>query len=256
MNDQKEPPGRASQIQVIARAAAVLRALEDEERGLSLGQIASRVGLPRSTVQRIVGALEAERFVIPASATGGVRLGPALLRLAASVNASALDVVRPVITGLSAALRETVDISVPRRDHLVFIDQITGPQRLRTVSAVGEAFPLYCTANGKAFLATLSDEEIIRRIGRRYEARTTSTLTSFAALQENLAQARAQGYALDLEEHAPGISAVGMLVYDMLGNPLMISVPVPTARFAESRETIIQQLLDARQLLQARFGEA
>jgi len=33
-------------------------------------------------------------------------------------------------------------------------------------------------------------------------------------------------------------------------------VPVPTARFAESRETIIQQLLDARQLLQARFGEA
>ena len=46
-------------IQVIARAAAVLRALENEPAGLSLGKIAQRVDLSRSTVQRIVDALAA-----------------------------------------------------------------------------------------------------------------------------------------------------------------------------------------------------
>ena len=56
-----------SQVQVIARAAAILRALEDEAGGLSLGQIAQRVNLARSTVQRIVAALEAEKFLIAAS---------------------------------------------------------------------------------------------------------------------------------------------------------------------------------------------
>ncbi|HWE77543.1 MAG TPA: helix-turn-helix domain-containing protein, partial [Pseudolabrys sp.] len=41
-----------SQVQVIARAATILRALEEENTGLSLGQIAQRVNLARSTVQR------------------------------------------------------------------------------------------------------------------------------------------------------------------------------------------------------------
>ena len=246
---------RTNQIQVIARAAAVLRALEDEERGLSLGQIANRVGLARSTVQRIVAALEAEQFVITTSASGGIRLGPALLRLAESVNTSAADLAMPLITGLSAALMETVDLSVPKGDHLVFVDQVIGPQRLRTVSAVGEAFPLFCTANGKAFLATLSDAEVARRIGQTYETRTPHTLTSFKALKADLAKTRARGYAIDAEEHALGITAVGISIYDMLGNPLMVSVPVPTARFEQNRDAIIRQLLETRQLLQACFGD-
>ena len=81
LNDK---PQRQSQVQVIARAAAILRALEDEAAGLSLGQIAQRVNLARSTVQRIVAALEAEKFLIAASPNGRVRLGPTILRLAAS----------------------------------------------------------------------------------------------------------------------------------------------------------------------------
>ena len=59
-----------SQVQVIARAAAILRALEEQPAGLSLGQIAQRVDLARSTVQRIVAALAAEKLLIAASPTG------------------------------------------------------------------------------------------------------------------------------------------------------------------------------------------
>ena len=52
---------QVGQVQVIARAAAILRTVGEDGGGLSLGQIAQRVGLARSTVQRIVNALEAER---------------------------------------------------------------------------------------------------------------------------------------------------------------------------------------------------
>jgi DNA-binding IclR family transcriptional regulator len=41
-------------IQVIARAATILRLLKTNQSGLSLGQIAAQADLPRSTVQRIV----------------------------------------------------------------------------------------------------------------------------------------------------------------------------------------------------------
>jgi uncharacterized membrane protein len=60
--------GKSIGVQVIARAADVLRALEVEPGGLSLAKIAQSVELPRSTVHRIVTALEAESLVVPASA--------------------------------------------------------------------------------------------------------------------------------------------------------------------------------------------
>ena len=142
-----------SQVQVIARAAAILRALEEQPVGLSLGQIAQRVDLARSTVQRIVAALEAEKLVIAASPTGRVRLGPTILRLAASARTDFVALARPFLVRLSQELHETVDLATIKKDHLIFIDQVIGSQRLRTVSAVGETFPLYCTANGKAYLA-------------------------------------------------------------------------------------------------------
>ena len=150
-----------TQVQVIARAAAILRALEDEADGLSLGQIAQRVNLARSTVQRIVAALAAEKFLIAASPNGRVRLGPTILRLAASARTDFVAIARPFLVQLSNELpKETVDLAVVKKDHLVFIDQVIGSHRLRTVSAVGETFPLYCTANGKAYLAGLETDAI------------------------------------------------------------------------------------------------
>ena len=151
---------------------AILRALEEQRRGLSLGQIAQRVALARSTVQRIVAALEAEKLLIAASPTGRVRLGPTILRLAASVRTDFVAIARPFLIKLSNELRETVDLATVRKDHLIFIDQVIGSQRLRTVSAVGETFPLYCTANGKAYLAQLDEAAIARLIGKSFEPRT------------------------------------------------------------------------------------
>src|SRR3546814_17608291 len=68
-------------IQVIARTSRIMRALCAHPQGLSLGGIAAEVGLPLSTVQRIVTALVAENLLEPAGAAGGFRLGPALGQL-------------------------------------------------------------------------------------------------------------------------------------------------------------------------------
>ena len=73
-----EPQGG---VQVIARVGQVLRALDGENKGLSLAQLANRIGLPRSTVHRIVTALAAEGMVATASAAGRVRIGPEFARL-------------------------------------------------------------------------------------------------------------------------------------------------------------------------------
>ncbi len=248
------PTRRASkgknQVQVIARAVAIMRALEHEQQGLSLGEIAQRVALARSTVQRIVAALEAEKFLIAASPNARVRLGPALLRFAASVRTDFVSLARPFLFQLSNELRETVDLAVIKRGQVVFVDQVVGPERLRTVSAVGESFPLYCTASGKAYLALLSDAAVEKLVGRRLDRRTSNTLTSFAALAADLEQIRKTGVALDHEEHAEGICAAAVALRDVLGNYVAISSPVPTQRFAEREKMIAERLLATKHTIE------
>jgi DNA-binding IclR family transcriptional regulator len=245
-----------SQVQVIARAATILRALEDETKGLSLGQIAQRVNLARSTVQRIVAALETEKLVIAATPNGRVRLGPTILRLAASVRSDFLAQARPFLERLSAELHETVDLAMIKKDHLVFIDQVIGSQRLRAVSAVGETFPLYCTANGKAYLAQLSDAGVEKLVGRTYEPRTPHTLIKLDALIAELNRVRRDGVAYDREEHTLGICAVGVALHDPLGNPMAISVPVPTQRFQDRAGLIAERLIATKLALEAHMSSA
>jgi DNA-binding IclR family transcriptional regulator len=249
-------PSDKSQVQVIARAAAILRALEDQALGLSLGQIAQRVDLARSTVQRIVSALESENLVIAASPTGRVRLGPTIARLATSVQTDFVSIARPYLVKLSDELRETVDLATVKKDHLVFIDQVIGPQRLRTVSAVGETFPLHCTANGKAYLAELDEVAIARLIGTKYERRTATTLTRLDDLLKDLKAVRKSGISFDREEHTLGICAAGIVMRDLLGNHIAISVPVPVQRFAENQNVIADRLLATKRSLEERLAAA
>ena len=246
-----EEPGGRNLVQVITRAAAILRALEGMPDGLSLAQIAGRVGLARSTVQRLAGALEAEQLLIAASPNGRVRLGPSLLRLAASVQTDFVTLARPSMARLAGDLGETVDFASLRRDHLVFLDQIVGNHRLRAVSAIGETFPLHCTANGKAVLAAMQDSAIEKLIGRVYIARTPHTMTSLDLLLREIAGIRKTGYAVDRQEHTLGICAAGVAMLDTLGNVVAISVPVPSQRFVERERVIAAALLKTKAELQS-----
>ena len=247
-------PDKAGGIQVINRAARILRAVRDEGDGLSLGQIAERVGLPRSTVQRIVHALVEERLLMAASPNGRVRLGMEILALANSSKIDIVEIAHPHLKALSEATGETVDLAVLRKDHLVFVDQVAGNHRLRAVSAVGELFPLHCTANGKACLALLDDGEIRQRLKNRDLTIAGGKTRTLASLMDELKAIRRSGIAFDEEEHSSGISALGSAFRDQAGTIYAISIPAPTSRFAESRERVAPLLLATRDKLRQIVG--
>ena len=241
-------------IQVITRAINVLRALEGEPEGLSLGQIAQRVGLARSTVQRIVEALRTEQFVIAASPTSGVRLGPALIRLAASASVEFDQITRPIMADLSQSIGETVDLSVLKGRSAVFTDQVQGSHRLRAVSAIGESFPLHCTANGKAILSVLSADKVAKLVHGPLARRTANTITSPAELMKQIDSCRRSGIAVDDEEHTEGISALGTGFLDPIGRAVALSIPVPATRFKRIRTELASQLLAARKRIIVALG--
>ena len=235
-------------IQVISRAAEILRVLKNDNSGMSLGKIAERVQLPRSTVQRIVNSLISERLIMTTSAEGGLRLGSEIQSLAAAGRLNVAELVHPILTDLARQTKETVDLAVFRDDHMVFVDQVVGTHRLRTVSAVGEVFPMTDTANGKAALALMDDDKVVTIASRELKANGKEPRPLSEFLKE-IEDVRDSGVAWDLNEHTDGISAAGVAFEDPLGMIYAVSVPVPSHRFDKLRPKLSSLLLDTRQAL-------
>lgn len=249
---EKEDKSERGGIQVIARAAAVLRALRDNQTGMSLGQIAERVGLARSTVQRIVAALQTERLVISDSNGGGLRLGPELHALADAAQYNIVEHCRLLLTELTQKTGETADLSVLRGAGMIFLDQVPGTHRLRTVSSVGEVFPLTSTANGRACLAQMPLEQAAKLVQNEWDR--IGVDGDLVAFQQELATIRETGLAYDLDDHTSGICAIGLAFRDWAGDLHAISVPVPSTRYEQTKPLVEAALLKTARNIEKMIG--
>jgi DNA-binding IclR family transcriptional regulator len=150
------------------------------------------------------------------------------------------------MVGLSQKLGETVDLSVLKGFSAIFTDQVQGAHRLRAVSAVGESFPLHCTANGKALLSLMPENHLERFLREPLTRLTPSTIIKSNELRAAIDSSRRTGIAFDDEEHTEGICAVGTAFLDPLGRSIALSIPVPTPRFKRMKNTLVKELLNAR----------
>lgn len=231
-------------IQVIERAARILKTLKGHPAGMSLGQIAQSVDLPRSTVQRIVGALAAEDLITVGTRRGRIRLGPEIADMAARTRINVVEACRLVLTELSLASGETTDLSILQGDQMLFLDQVPGVHRLRTVSAVGDAFPLTSTANGQACLALLPEKVALAKATAEWERLGQSRDKKDFA--KTLAEVRETGLAFAIDTYSVGISAIGVAFSDHYDNLYSISVPIPSSRFPKVRDTVEPLVLKAK----------
>jgi DNA-binding IclR family transcriptional regulator len=241
-----------SQVQVINRAAAILRAIR-ASGGLTLSQLAREVGLARTTVYRIVATLESEGLLTTSDPGGKIQLGIELVSMGAAVRTDVRRELRPYLEELSLRVDETVDLAVLDKDHVLFLDQIVRLRRLHAVSGVGIVFPLHCTANGKALLSTLPVDEIMSKFPENLQVYTPNTIQTRTQLIQELGTVRLDGVAYDREEHTLGICAVGAVVYTPIDTVAAITIPVPAVRFYGNEEKLISELLQICQIVNARY---
>lgn len=247
---------RRDGVQVLERAAQMLRALSAEPKGLTPIELADRVGLPRSTAYRIVGTLSSEGFV-RVSPGGKLSIGPGLISIAAAGRRDLRHEAAPYLERLSHELHETVELVVLDGAEALFTNQFVSSRSLRVVAQVGARFPLYCTACGKALLAELTPAEALRLIPARLEQHTPHTNLDREHLLEELTTVRAAGVAYDHQEHTIGVSAVGAAVRDTSGALAALTVVMPAARLEGHEEQIAAAVLRVRDEIQrAMDGDA
>ncbi|PWN04535.1 IclR family transcriptional regulator [Nocardioides silvaticus] len=246
----------AAGVQSVDRALTILERLaRSGEAGVT--EIASELGVHKSTAFRLVATLEAHRLVEQTEDRGKYRLGVGLLRLAGATTAR-LDLVqeaRPVCRQLASETGETVNVAVLSESSALYLDQVAGSSALQPHNWVGQHIPLHATSNGKVLLSGLSRQECDAVLSKM-SAYTPTTITTKAKLRAELDQVREQGYALAVDELEVGLTAVAAPIRNVHGDVVAsMSVSGPTFRIgAERVEEITGKVVEAAEEVSHRLG--
>jgi len=211
------------------RALSLLKAFTGSQPELGLAELAHRAGLNKTTVFRLMSALESEGMVMRNPATDGYRLGPQLIALGGHAQrANDLHFAsHNELETLAQATGETVTLEVLAGDEVMVLDEASGSFLLGSSQSVGSRWPAVLTSTGKVLLAHLP-------------ANHPLPPNVPPALQAAFPAIRDQGFAIaagDLEED---FIAIGAPIRDHQGHVLAaISIGGPSTRLDSAR---IQQL--------------
>jgi len=244
--------GKTGGIQVIARAAAIMRALAQHPQGLSLAAIASEVKLPRSTVQRIIHALVDELLVEQAGPAGGVRLGPALGQLLNRTESDIITLTRPYFQKLSQQIQETLCLCSLSGDKVYVIDRLVAERELRVVFPIGVYTPAYATAVGKILLSELPESSVRSLLPDPLLSFTPKTLTLDKLLAQLKQVPKAQ-FTLDYDEFIEGVGSCAVLLNTYLGMYAM-AVVAPSTRLKQHATAIAAKLVQCKQEIERAIG--
>lgn len=223
-------------IRAVDRALDILLCFTNQTPQLTMTQIAEQVGMNKSTVHRLLGTLERRRFVQRNPTTGYYQLGIRLLQMA-YLTLEHNDIRRyagPYLRRLCEQHRETITFSTLDDADVVFLDVIESPQRVKLAASTGQRMPAFSTAAGKAILAHLPNDMVMRILERGMPQFTQSTILSKEALLVNLELIRQQGFSISMQEYEDGINAVAAPVLNAEGFPIAaITVAGPAYRLTQ-----------------------
>lgn len=213
---------------VLGRVDSIVGAFDDADGSLTLHELTTRTGLPKSTVHRMVeqlcriGWLERDVF--------GYRIGMRLFEIGglASRHSRLSDLAYPHLHALSVTTGLAVQLAILDGPDVVYLERIP-MSGFRLPTRQGGRQPAYCTGLGKAMLA-YDDEAAEEVFEQDLPRRTARTLTSSRELAIELERIAATGLAFDHQESYEGLACVAAPLRGAGRAIGAISVTGPVAR--------------------------
>ncbi|MEL7181153.1 MAG: IclR family transcriptional regulator [Pseudomonadota bacterium] len=192
------------------------------------------LGLPKPTIHRLFATAEAEGFL--QRDIDGRSYSPGRRMRLMSINTLSSERLRTVrlavLKSLAVKVGETCNLAIPEREGMFYLDRVETHWPLRIQLPVGTQVPFHCTASGKMYLSTLRPDYLDRFLkNHTLDKQTDKTITSAAALQDELVKTRDRGYSTDNEEFMAGMTAIAVPILDNRGRLLStLSIHAPQQR--------------------------
>jgi DNA-binding IclR family transcriptional regulator len=219
--DPGRGPNGDGAVVAVERALALLTAVS-ANGGLRLSEAGRELGLPASTVHRLLRTLEVSGFVSRGVGQRTYVPGPSMLSLAADREQQERELVQasvPYLGSLVDEFGETAHVVVLRGTTVRFIAGAESRRVIRAGLRLGVEYPAHCTSGGKAMLA-LVPEPVLRAIypHEQLAGLTPTSCTSRAELFAQLRDEReSRGYFCNSSESEDGITGVGAAIVDRAG---------------------------------------
>jgi DNA-binding IclR family transcriptional regulator len=238
-------PGKDYVVRPVLKALKVLAHVADKGRPATLTEVASELGLPKTTAYRYLRTLSAAGFLERDAPRERYALGSASRALARADGGPARlrEAARPVLTALRDRFNETVNLGILSSGEIMYVDIVEASRALRMHARVGDRHPVHSTALGRAILSHLpsADRDGILRGALR--PRTARTTVDRAALEAMLDEARRRGFAVEVGENEDGAMCIGVPVLDATQWPMAaISLSAPETRM---RPDVTADAIDA-----------
>lgn len=162
----------------------------------------------------------------------------------------------PFIEELVRETGETVHLGVFDGTHVVSIEKMDSPHGLASNITIGKGAPAYCTAVGKALLAFQPEPVLEHIFQQRLTRYTPRTISDPARLRKELEKIRTSGYAVDDEEHQPGVRCVAAPIRNYSGHVIAsLSISGPATRIPkEAIPSLAQRVREVAGKLSVRLG--
>lgn len=205
------------------RCLAIIEYLADGARAAPLREIADALRLPKSGAHRLLSTLVEQGWAAQDAETGFYRLSMRLAVLGQRfyVASGVPDICQPLLDRLALECREFARLAFHDGTALVWIAHAQGATHgvglvYQPATTTGTV-PLYATASGKAWLATLDAVEAERQVAEaggfaEADLYGPSVLRTLDALRRDLRATRRQGYGVAVNEAEPGVTAIGAAI--------------------------------------------
>jgi len=236
----------AGGVRVLHKTLDILETIKSKEAGYKLAELARTVELPKATVYRILTTLEGRGYLNRAS-DGSYRMAKKMFDLQRTESAEQIlnRVALPIMERIVEVTKETVNLGILDAGEVVVINTLESPQAVRMSSKIGNRRHLHSTALGKIFLAGLPDKEFLRLIRMKGLPRLTEfTLTTRAAVVDEIKRVRKQGWAMDNQENEIEGRCIGAPIQTPNGHVLAaLSISGPEFRIhLERAKSLVPQL--------------
>jgi IclR family transcriptional regulator, KDG regulon repressor len=244
-------------VSVLDKAASIIDIVAESPEAATLTSIAQRLGLPRSSIHRLLSELVRLGMLLRVGANTYAP-GPRLARWgeAARRVEQIVRVAEPAMVRLRDALGESVHLYIRQRDARVCVAAVDGKFELRHFSEVGKPLPLSVGASGKLLLAFAGrsiQEQELRRVAAQP---LTSRAPTADELRAQIAQIIEAEWSTSFGEREEGLAAAAVPIRNHAGEvQAALSVSGPTARLTSDRlESLHPEIREAGALISRALG--
>lgn len=253
-------PSTRPQVPAADQTLRILTLLARRPGPVAASTIVQRLGLPRSTVYHLLGALEANGFVVHIPASHRWSLGTAAFELAGGYarQEPLARLGRPLVAALTDRLGESAHLAIMSGRDVVYIVEERAPRRPTLITDVGVRLPAHLTASGRAMLAAMPRTQVraLYPDAAAFAELTGTGPQRPGELRELLRVTREAGYASEDGDVTAGMKSVGVAVQDPAGWPVAsIAVTWPESTAADVAAFVAALRATAREL-QRRLGYA